>query len=158
MTALVTEPRAGAPRPAGRRWRWPAWWALLAAAGLLTGLVTLALAGAAWEDAEIDVRTGHTTAQVLAVTSMRTLVQFATPDGKVYSPDEGVAYPSGLQVGQLVRVEYDTADPTQVRVAGRTWVVGVAPAAIMLGGLWVFVGVFVATAHWRSHRRQGRPA
>lgn len=114
-------------------------WVLLAAAGVLTGLIVLALAGAALDDAEIDARTGHATAQVLAVTSIRTLVQFATPDGQVYSPKEGVAYPAGLRVGQLVRVQYNSADPEQVRVAGRTWMTGVTPAVITLVALWTLV-------------------
>jgi hypothetical protein len=158
MTALVTGSLAGAPRQALGRWRWPVWWVLLAAVGLLTGLITLALAGAALDDAEIDARTGHATAQVLAVTSMRTLVQFAAPDGKVYRPEEGLAYPSGLQVGQLVRVEYDSADPRQFRVAGRTWVVGVAPALVTLVALGVLVGVLGTTATWWSRRCQDRSA
>jgi len=127
------------------------WWVLPAAAGLLTGLITLALAGAALDDAKIDARTGHATAQVLAVTSMRTLVQFAGPDGKVYRPDQGLAYPAGSEVGQLVRVEYDSADPDQVRVAGRTWVQGVAPGSITLMVLWVLV----APATWWLRRCQG---
>jgi hypothetical protein len=124
---------------------------LLAAAGVLTGLVVLALAGAALDDAEVDARTGYATAQVLAVTPMRTLVQFAIPGGQVYSPEEGVAYPSGLQVGQLVRVEYDSADPEQVRVAGRTWATGVVPAVITLVVLWVLVAPVV----WWLRRRVG---
>lgn len=128
------------------------WWVPLAVAGVLTALITLALAGAALDDARIEARTGRATAQVLAVTSMRTLVQFAVPQGKVYRPDEGVAYPSGLQVGQLVRVEYDTADPDQVRVAGRAWVQGVAPAALTLAALWLMV----IPASWWLRRRQGR--
>jgi uncharacterized protein DUF3592 len=154
MTALMTGAVAGAPRQILGRWRWPGWWVLPAAAGLLTGLIALALAGAVLDDAEIDAHTGHATAQVLAVTSMRTLVQFAGPDGMVYRPDEGLAYPSGLQVGQLVRVEYDSADPDQVRVAGRSWVPGVAPASVTLVALWVLV----APATWWLRRRQGRPA
>jgi uncharacterized protein DUF3592 len=149
MTALVTV--AGLPRQADARRRRTMWWAPLAAAGLLTTLITLALVGAALDDAGIEARTGHATAQVLAVTSMRTLVQFAVPEGKVYRPDEGVAYPSGLQVGQLVRVEYDRADPDQVRVAGRAWVQGVAPAAVALAALWLVV----IPATWWLRRRQG---
>lgn len=153
MTALVTEPVTGSPRPPRNRSRWPVWWVLPAAAALLTGLITLALVGAALDDADIDARTGHATAQVLAVTPIRTLVQFATPEGKVYRPDAGLAYPSGLQAGQLVRVEYDSSDPTaHLRVAGRTWVQGVAPATITLIALWVVV----APATWWWRRRQGR--
>jgi hypothetical protein len=110
------------------------WWVPLAAAGVLTALITMALAGAALDDAGIDARTGHATAQVLAVTSMRTLVQFAAPGGKV---------------GQLVRVEYDRADPDQVRVAGRTWVRGVTPAVITVAALWSVLG----PATWWLRRR-----
>ncbi|MFZ0121595.1 MAG: DUF3592 domain-containing protein [Pseudonocardiaceae bacterium] len=155
MTALVTGPVTGSARLTRSRWRWPVWWVLPAAAALLTGLITLALVGAALDDAEIDARTGHATAQVLAVTSIRTLVQFATPDGKVYRPDAGLAYPSGLQPGQLVRVEYDRSDPpAHLRVAGRTWVQGVAPASIILIVLWTIV----TPASWWLRRRQGRTA
>jgi hypothetical protein len=57
----------------------------------------------------------------------------------VYSPPEGLAYPSGLQVGQLVRVEYDTANPELVRVAGRTWVMGLLPAVVAVVLLWALV-------------------
>jgi hypothetical protein len=130
------------------------WWVLPAAAVLLTGLITLALAGAALDDAKIDARTSYATAQVLVVTTMRTLVQFAGPDGKVYRiyrPDEGLAYPAGLQVGQLVRVEYDSAHPDRVRVAGRSWRQGVRPASLTLITLWVLV----APATWWLRRRQG---
>ena len=129
------------------------WWVLPAAAGLLTGLITLALAGAALDDAKIDARAVHVTAQVLVVTTMRTLVQFAGPDGKVYRPDEGLAYPAGLRVGQLVRVEYDSAHPDRVRVAGRSWRQGVRPASLTLIALWVLV----APATWWLRRRQGHP-
>ncbi|HEX8761194.1 MAG TPA: DUF3592 domain-containing protein [Pseudonocardiaceae bacterium] len=145
MTAALT-----GTRDLSRRRR-QASWVLLAVAGVLTGLVVLALAGAALDDAEVDARTGHATAQVLAVTPTRTLVQFATPDGRVYSPEEGLAYPSGLQVGQLVRVEYNSADPEQVRVAGRTWTTGVVPAVITLVVLWVLV----APVAWWLRRRVG---
>ena len=126
------------------------WWVLPAVAGVLTGLIMLALAGAARDDAEIDAHTGYATAQVLAVTSMRTLVQFAGPDGKVYRPEAGLAYPSGLQVGQLARVEYDSADPDKVRIAGRSWVQGVVPVSITLMALWVLV----APATWWLRRCQ----
>ncbi|MGH4011363.1 MAG: DUF3592 domain-containing protein [Pseudonocardiaceae bacterium] len=148
MTAAVAGAR---PRDPGRLRRQASW--VLLAAGVLTGLIVLALAGAALDDAEIDARTGHATARVLEVTSMRTLVQFAVPDGRVYSPKEGVAYPSGLQVGQLVRVEYDRVDPEQVRVAGRTWATGVVPAVITLVVLWALV----APLTWWL-RRRGRTA
>ncbi|MEO7193741.1 MAG: DUF3592 domain-containing protein [Pseudonocardiaceae bacterium] len=147
VAGFVTEAR----RQVFGRWRWPVWWVLPAVAGLLTGLIMVALAGAALDDAEIDAHTGHATAQVLAVTSLRTLVQFARPDGRVYRPEAGLAYPSGLQVGQLVRVEYDRADPDRVRIAGRSWRRGVAPACVTVLALWALV----APATWWSRRHEG---
>ncbi|MGH3871907.1 MAG: DUF3592 domain-containing protein [Pseudonocardiaceae bacterium] len=138
MTVAVT----GSRRPDLRRL---VSWVLLAAAAVLTGLIVLVLAAAAVDDARIDARTARATAQVLAVTAKRTVVQFAAPDGRVHSPEEGVAYPSGLRMGQLVRVEYDNADPEQVRVAGRTWVTGLVPAAITTVVLWT---VLAPTVWW----------
>lgn len=156
MTALATGPVTGVARPAPRRQRRSIWWVPLAVAGLVTVLIAMALAGAALDDAGIDARTGHATAQVLAVTPMRTLVQFVAPDGQVYRPDEGVAYPSDLQVGQLVRVEYDLADPDQVRVAGRSWVRGLGPAMLILAAVW---SPLVPAAWWlRRRHRRGAPA
>jgi hypothetical protein len=153
MTALATGEVARVPhRNPGRR-RWPRWWVPLAVAGVLTMLITMALAGAALDDVRIGVRTGRATAQVLAVTPMRTLVQFAVPEGRVYRPDEGVAYPSGLRVGQLVRVEYDSADPDQVRVAGRAWVQGLPLGVVALAVLWSVA----APATWWLRRRSPRP-
>ncbi|MGH3931582.1 MAG: DUF3592 domain-containing protein [Pseudonocardiaceae bacterium] len=135
-------------RSIGRRIGARSLW-LLAVPGVLTALVILALAGAARDDVAIDARTGHATAEVLSVTSMRTMVEFAVPDGQVYRPTEGLAYPSGLQVRQLVRVEYDTADPELVRVAGRSWATGLLPAAIMLLAIWTLA---LPVGWWlRSH-------
>ncbi|MGH3912842.1 MAG: DUF3592 domain-containing protein [Pseudonocardiaceae bacterium] len=110
---------------------------LFAVPGVITVLVVLALAGAARDDSAIDARTGRATAEVLVVTSTRTVVQFPGPDGQMYRPDAGLAYPSELRVRQLVRVEYDTADPERVRVAGRSWTGGLWPATITLLVLWV---------------------
>jgi hypothetical protein len=150
MSVLVTGSGAGAPRRILGAWRWPVWGLLPAVAGLLTGLIMLALAGAALDDAEINAHPGHATAQVLGVSAMRTLVQFAGPDGTVYRPETGLAYPSGAQVRQLVRVDYDSANPDQVRIAGRTWVQGVAPVSITLMALWALV---TPLTWWLRRRR-----
>lgn len=130
-------------------------WAALALPALATLLLLLALAGAALDDRAIDARTGHSTAEVLAVTPARTLVQFSTPDGQVHAPEEGLAYPSGLQVGQLVRVEYDRADPEEVRVAGRSWVRGLAPAGVAAGVCWA---LGLPAAWWLRRRIAARAA
>lgn len=154
VSALVTRSAARPAQLRSRPQRWVRPWAPAAVAGLLTGLIALALGGAALDDAAIDARTGQATARVLAVTPVRTLVQFAASNGKVYRPEQGVAYPSGLQSGQLVRVEYDTAYPEHVRVAGRSWVGGIAPAALTLATLWILV----LPTTWWLHRLVGRPS
>lgn len=132
----MTTQAPAAGRPARARLPAPPWWTVFVLAGVLTGLIGLALAGAARDDAAIDARTGRGTAEVLAVSTTRTVVQFTGPDGEVYSPEEGLSYPTGLQSGQLVRVEYDLADPERVRVAGRTWVAGILPASVAVVLLW----------------------
>ena len=121
-------------------------------AGLATALVVLSLAGAARDDAAIDASTGRTTAEVLSTSSSRTVVRFATPDGEVYIPEQGVAYPSGLAVGQLVRVEYATANPDLVRVAGRSWVVGLRAGVLVIALVWTLAAPL---AWWLRPRATG---
>lgn len=130
---------------------------VLALAGLVTLLVALTLAGAATDDAAIDADTGQTTAEVLSTAGPRTVVRFATPDGEVYTPEQGVAYPAGLAPGQQVRVEYAVDRPELVRVAGRTWMVGLLPALLVVGPTWL---VAVPLAWWLrrgSGAAAGRP-
>lgn len=109
-------------------------------AGLFTVLVILSVAAAARDDAAIDTRTGEATADVLSTAGPRAVVRFATPDGEVHIPQQGVAYPSDLAAGELVRVEYAVEDPDRVRVAGRTWVVGLLPAALVVVASWLVAG------------------
>ncbi len=125
---------------------------VLVLAGLVTALVLVSLAGAARDDAAIDASTGQATAEVLSTSGSRTVVRFATPDGEVYAPEQGVAYPSGLMVGQPVRVEYATADPDLVRVAGRSWVVGLRAGGLVIGLVWVLAAPL---AWWLRHRAAG---
>ncbi len=112
---------------------------LLVAAVLLTALSGAALAAAWLDDRAIDARTGRATGEVVTDSATRTLVRFTTPEGAVYIPERGVFYPGGLETGQLVRVEYDTADPRLVRVQGRNALVGVVPALLAVGLLWALV-------------------
>ncbi|MQA13719.1 MAG: DUF3592 domain-containing protein [Pseudonocardiaceae bacterium] len=147
-TATPTPTRPAAPRAAPLPLRRNARRVVLALAVLVTALVTLALAGAARDDVAIDDATARTTAEVISAGS-RTLVRFTAADGEVYPPDQGVAYPSGLETGQLVRVEYARDDPELVRVAGRSWVVGLLPAGIVLTVTWSLA----AGAGWLLRRR-----
>jgi hypothetical protein len=121
---------------------------VLAVAGLVTGLVLLSLAGAARDDYAIATNAARTTAEVISVSGSRTLVRF-TAGGEVYTPDQGVAYPSGLEAGQLVLVEYARDDPELVRVANRSWTVGLLPAGVVLAVTWTLA----AGSVWLLRRR-----
>lgn len=146
MTATQQRPtgvRAVLARP-----RYYAVRVVLAVAGLVTGLVLLSLAGAARDDYAIDANTARTTAEVISVSGSRTLVRF-TAQGEVYTPDQGVAYPSGLEVGHLVRVEYARDDPELVRLEGRSWTVGLLPAGIVVAVAWTSA----AGSVWLLRRR-----
>ncbi len=121
-------------------------------AGLVTALVLLSLIAAARDDAAIDASTGHAIAEVLSTSGARTVVRFTTPDGEVYIPEQGVAYPSDLVVDQPVRVEYATTDPELVRVAGRSWVRGLAPAMLVLSLVWALA---IPLTWWLRHRAVG---
>jgi hypothetical protein len=114
---------------------------VLGIAVALTVLGGLALVGAARDDATIDRNRAVAVGEVLEGSSFsRTLVRFTAGNGQTLVPPNGVAYPRGLVAGQTVAVEYDRTEPELVRVAGRSWVDGVAP---MLGGLvavWLLLG------------------
>jgi hypothetical protein len=146
MTAI--QQRSVTARAVPWRWRRHASRAVVALVALVTGLVLLSLAGAARDDHAIDANTARSTAEVISVSGSRTLVRF-TAQGQVYTPEQGVAYASGLDVGQLVGVEYARDDPELVRVEGHSWTVGVLPAGVVLAVTWTLAGGSV----WLLRRR-----
>lgn len=108
---------------------------------LLTVLGGLALVGAALDDAAIARNRAVATAEVLDGSSWsRTLVRFTAANGQTLVPDNGVAYPRGLEPGQTVAVEYDVTEPELVRVAGRSAADGILPMVAGLAGMWVVLG------------------
>lgn len=123
--------------------------AVLAGAAVLTFASVMALLGAWRDDAAIDARTGRATAQVVSSTFGRTIIRFATPDGVVRSPQRGVLYPRGLEQGQLIRIEYDVANPDLVRVADRGFELGVLPTAVTVVIIWL---VLTPPALWLRRR------
>jgi len=125
-------------------------------ATMLTVLGGLVLIGAARDDAAITERSAVTTAEVLEGSGFsRTLVRFTTVDGQVVVPEFGVFYPVGLQPGDVVAVEYDTADPDRVRVLGRDASLGFLP--ILLGAVAVWT-VALPLAWWLRRRQRRRAA
>jgi len=126
---------------------------VLLAAGVLT-LLCLALFGAGLRsDSAITAHRAQGTAEVLAVHLDRTLIRYTTPDGRIHVPANGVLYPDGLRVGELVRVEYDSTNPELVRVAGRSVVSMIVPLVVVIWCSWVIAG---AVVWW--HRLRERAA
>ena len=97
----------------------------------------MVLVVAAWtEDISIDEDTGLVNAEVLDDTFTRTLVRFYTPDGAEHLPQVGVLYPAGLEVGDVVEVEYRQDNPELVRVAGRGALVTLLPVGLTILVVW----------------------
>jgi len=138
-----------APVARGARARRIATWALLSAAGLITGLGLLLIVAAWTEDAKIDRHTGYTTARVVSVTVERTLVRFQTPDGAEHIPSVGVLYPEALEEGQVVLVEYDQTNPELVRVGGR----GMSVTLLPVGSTVLITWLIVIPVVWWLRRR-----
>jgi hypothetical protein len=109
---------------------------LLALGGVITFLCVALVVGAWTEDVSIDRNIGLANAEVVADSATRTLVLFYTPDGAEHIPQTGVLYPAGLNVGDVVEVEYRQDNPELVRVAGRSAVVTLLPVGLTLLGAW----------------------
>jgi len=109
---------------------------LLAFGGIVTFLGVVLVVAAWTEDIKIDASTGYANAEVLDETFSRTLIRFYTPDGAEQIPQVGVLYPAGLEVGDVVEVEYRQDDPELVRVAGRGAVVTLLPVGLTILGVW----------------------
>jgi len=121
--------------------------ALVCLGVLVTALCGLLVVGAWRNDVAIETPVmGEATAEVVSVSFPRTVVRYNTPDGSVHIPPLGVLYPEGLQVGQLVRVEYDVERPDDlVRVAGRDVRYTLLPVG---SALLVWWGVLAPLVWW----------
>lgn len=135
------------PTPPGRRRRILAVVAVVLAI-FVSGLCLLTVFAGWRDDVSITTHLGRADADVLSVALNRTAVRFVTPDGTVHIPVNGVLYPDGLAAGERVRVEYDTADPDLVRVAGRDFTLSFQPAGTTVLGLWAVAGGIL----WWSRR------
>lgn len=99
--------------------------------------------GPALDDYTISRAPERALARVTNTGWLRTTVEFQDTAGLYHTPPSGVAYPSGLQEGQRVWVEYAAHDPRVVKVADRGWTLAFIPAA----STWV-VATLVALALW----------
>lgn len=116
---------------------------LFVVGGVVT-LVCVLLPIACWrDDVAIEQRRGEAVAQVDSVAFNRTVVRYATPDGRVIIPPQGVLYPDGLKVGDNVRVEYDRQNPELTRVAGRDATLSLLPVGTFLVSVWIVIAAVV---------------
>lgn len=125
---------------------------VLVVGGLLATMTLALLVGMRINDRLIDDHRGTATATVLRISALRTGIEFTDGQGMTIRPAVGVLYPGLLRVGQQFLVEYDTADPDLVRVAGRTAAVGNLVVAVTLVGIVLITGLL-----WSGWRRPGRP-
>lgn len=99
------------------------------AACLVTLQSVLLVLGAWRDDQQIEADMGVAAAEVLDAGPRRSTIEFVTPDRVTYRPELGVLYPSELDTGMRIYVEYDRANPDLVRVQHRNASLSIIPAA-----------------------------
>jgi hypothetical protein len=114
---------------------------IIVAACLVTLQSVLIVAGAWRNDRQIERHMGVAEANVLDAGPRRSTIEFVTPDRVTYRPELGVLYPSELENGMRIYVEYDKNNPDLVRVQDRN-----ASLAIIPAGSIALVGWLVAVA------------
>ncbi|MEJ7649351.1 MAG: DUF3592 domain-containing protein [Nakamurella sp.] len=130
---------------------------VVAVAVVLT-VLTVALTVAMFvDDASIEGSRVETVATVLAVSPLRTGIEFVDVTGITIRPAGGVLYPGNLQVGQQFKVEYAANDPSLVRVAGRSAENVLVSVGLMLVITWL-VAALLITCATRWHPSVGRSA
>ncbi|MGW4101410.1 MULTISPECIES: DUF3592 domain-containing protein [unclassified Mycobacterium] len=111
------------------------------AACLVTLQSVLLVLGAWRNDQQIESNMGVAAAEVLSAGPRRSTIEFVTPDRVTYRPELGVLYPSELDTGMRIYVEYDKNNPDLVRVRDRDASLSIIPA-----GSIAVVGWLVAAA------------
>ncbi|MBJ7339285.1 DUF3592 domain-containing protein [Mycolicibacterium sp.] len=96
---------------------------------LVTLQSALLVLGAWRNDRQIEGDMGVAAAEVLDAGPRRSTIEFVTPDRVTYRPELGVLYPSELDTGMRIYVEYDRANPDLVRVQDRNASLAIIPAA-----------------------------
>ena len=125
---------------AGRAIRWSRVMVMIVTA-LVTLQSVLLIAGAWRNDLAIESNMGVAAAEVLDAGPRRSTIEFVTPDRVTYRPELGVLYPSELENGMRIYVEYDRANPDLVRVQDRNAALSIVPATSV-----AVVGWLVAAA------------
>ena len=114
---------------------------IVIAACLVTLQSVLLVLGAWRNDRQIERHMGIAEANVLSAGPRRSTIELVKPDRVTYRPELGVLYPSELDEGMRIYVEYDQNNPDLVRVQDRD-----ASLAIIPAGSIAVVGWLVAWA------------
>jgi len=107
----------------------------------LVTLQSLLLVLGAWRnDRQIQGNMGVAAAEVLSAGPRRSTIEFVTPDRITYRPELGVLYPSELDTGMRIYVEYDKDNPDLVRVQHRNAALAIIPAGSIAVVGWLIAG------------------
>ncbi|MDR3659214.1 MAG: DUF3592 domain-containing protein [Mycobacterium sp.] len=107
---------------------------------LVTLQSVLLVLGAWRNDQQIEHNMGVAAAEVLSAGPRRSTIEFVTPDRVTYRPELGVLYPSELETGMRIYVEYDRDDPDLVRVRNRNASLAIVPAGSIAVVSWLVAG------------------
>jgi hypothetical protein len=113
---------------------------IILAACLVTFQSVLLVLGAWENDRQIERNMGVAAAEVLDAGPRRSTIEFVTPDRVTYRPELGVLYPSELEPGMRIYVEYDRTDPDLVRVQHRNAALAIIPAGSIAVLGWLIAG------------------
>lgn len=129
---------------------------IVIAACLVTFQSLLLVIGAWRNDQQIEANMGVAAAEVLDAGPRRSTIEFVTPDRVTYRPELGVLYPSELDTGMRIYVEYDKSNPDLVRVQGRNASLAIIPAGSIAVVGWLVAGAALLWLGWlqRSRARQ----
>jgi Protein of unknown function (DUF3592) len=110
-------------------------------AACLVTLQSLLLVLGAWRnDRQIERHMEVAAAEVLSAGPRRSTIEFVTPDRITYRPELGVLYPSELDTGMRIYVEYDRNNPDLVRVQHRNALLAIIPAGSIAVVGWLIAG------------------
>ncbi|OBK79692.1 DUF3592 domain-containing protein [Mycobacterium sp. 1164985.4] len=123
---------------------------------LVTLQSVLMVLGAWRNDRQISRHMGVAAAEVLDAGPRRSTIEFVTPDRVTYRPELGVLYPSELETGMNIYVEYDKNNPDLVRVQHRNAALAIIPASSIAVVGWLIASAALAGVTLIERRRPRR--
>lgn len=130
----------------------------LLAVGVIATLVgTVIILGAYRNDQKIDANKATAVAEVISADRLHAAVTFVTPDGVLRNPKLGLLYPTELEAGQRILVDYDATDPDAfARPAGRNARLALLPGFSIIVISWpvVIIAMLIVAQVSRQMRRR----